>query len=56
MLVVPLWPLAHFWPLIGHKYSCIGNEVLTNGRNCNLLLGSDLFTGNIVAFTLKFTD
>ena len=64
MLVVPLWPLAHFWPLIAHKYSPypvahsihIGNEVLTRGGNFNLLLGSDLFTGNIIAFRLKFSD
>ena len=50
-LVVPLWPSAHFWPLIAHKYSPylvahilhIGNEVLTLGRNFNSLLGSDLF-------------
>ena len=63
-LVVPLWPSAHFWPLITHKYSSylvahsihIGNEVLTRGRNLNSLLGSDLFTGNIIAFRLKFTE
>ena len=44
-LVVPLWPSAHFWPLIAHKYSRylvahtihIGNEVLTHGRNLNSL-------------------
>ena len=63
-LVVPLWPSSHFWPLIAHKYSRylvahnihIGNEVLTHGRNFNSLFGSDLFTGNIIAFRLKFTD
>ena len=63
-LAVPLWPSAHFWPLITHKYSSylvahsihIGNEVLTRGRNLNSLLGSDLFTGNIIAFRLKFTE
>ena len=64
-LVVPLWPSAHFSPLIAHKYSCylvahtihIGNEVLTHGRNLNSLLGSDLFNaGNIIALRLKFTD
>ena len=63
-LVVPLWPLAHFWPLITHKYSSylvahsihIGDEVLTRRRNLNSLLGSDLFTGNIIAFRLKFTE
>ena len=62
-LVIPLWPSAHFWPLITHKYSSylvdhsihFGKEVLTPGRNPNSLLGSDLFTGNIVAFRLKFT-
>ena len=50
-LVVPLWPLAHLWPLIAHKHSRylvahtihIGNEVLTKGRNFNSLLGSDRF-------------
>ena len=63
-LVVPLWPSAHFWPLITHKYSSyvvahsihIGKEVLTRGRNPNSLLGSDLFTGNIIAVRLKFTE
>ena len=63
-LVVLLWPSSHFWPLIAHKYNRylvahnihIGNEVLTHGRNFNSLLGSDLFTGNIIAFRLKFTD
>jgi len=63
-LVVPLWPSSHFWPLIAHKYSCylvahtihVGNEVLTHGKNFNSLLGSDLFTENIIALRLKFTD
>ena len=63
-LVVPLWPSAHFWPLIAHKYSRylvahsihIGNEVLTHGKNFNSLLGSDLFKGNIIAFRFNFTD
>ena len=63
-LVVPLQPSSHFWPLIAHQNSCyfvaltihIGNEVLTHGRNFNSLLGSDLFTGNIIAFRLNFTD
>ena len=44
-LVVPLWPSAHFWPLITHKYNSylvdhsvhIGKEVLTRGRNPNSL-------------------
>ena len=39
-LVVPLWPSAHFWLLLTHKYSSylvahsshIGEEVLTRGR------------------------
>ena len=64
MLVVPLWPLAHFWPLIAHKFSRylvahtihIGNEVLTHGRNFNLLLGSDLFTENIIALRLLLVE
>ena len=63
-LVVPLWPSAHFWPLITLKYSSylvahsihIGKEVLTHGRNPNSLLGSDLFTGNVIALRLKFTE
>ena len=63
-LVVPLWPSSHFWPLIAHKYSRylvaltipIVNEVLTHGKKINSLLGSDLFTGSIIAFRLKFTD
>ena len=63
-LVVPLWPSAHFWPLITLKDSSylvahsiyIGKEVLTHGRNPNSLLGSDLFTGNIIALRLKFTE
>ena len=49
-LVVPLWPSAHFWTLITHNYSSylvahiihISNEVLTRGRNLNLLFGSDI--------------
>ena len=49
-LVVPLWPSAHFWPLITLKYSSylvahgihIGKEVLAHVRNPNSLLGSCL--------------
>ena len=63
-LVVPYWPSAHFWPLITHKHSSylvahsihIGKEVLAHGRNPNSLLGSDIFTGNVIAFRLKFTE
>ena len=63
-LVVHLWPSAHFGPLIGHKYGNylvahsihIGKEVLNPGINSNLLLGCDLFTGNFIAFRLKFTE
>ena len=63
-LVVSLLPSAHFWPLITHKYSSylvahsihIGNEVLIRGRNLNSLLGSDRFTGNIIAFRLQFNE
>ncbi|CAH3176383.1 unnamed protein product, partial [Porites lobata] len=40
-LVVPLWPSAHFWPLITHKYSSylvahsihIGNEVILSSNS-----------------------
>ena len=47
-LVVPVLPLAHYWPLIKHNYCDYliahairaGNEVLTHGRNYNSLLGS----------------
>ena len=41
--------------LVAHSIH-IRNEVLTRGRNLNSLLGSDLLTGNIIAFRLKFTE
>ena len=59
-LVVPLWPSAHFWPLIMNKYNnylvAHREEVLTRGRNPNLLLGSDHFTGYIIALRVEFTE
>ena len=41
--------------LVAHSIH-IGNEIQTRGRNFNSLLGSDLLTGNIIAFRLKFTE
>ena len=63
-LVVPLWPSAHFWSLIMNKYNNylvahsihVGKEVLTRGRNPNSLLGSDHFTGYIIALRVEFTE
>ena len=63
-LVVPLWPAAHFWPLIMNKYNNyfvahsihVGKEVLTRGRNPNSLLGSAHFTGYIIALRVEFTE
>ena len=63
-LVVPLWPSAHFWPLIMDKYNNflvahsihVGKEVLTRGRNPNSLLRSDHFTGYIIALRVEFTE
>ena len=64
-LVVPLRPSAHFWPLIMNKCKNnyfvaegihVGKEVLTRGRNPNSLLGSDHFTGYIIALRVEFTE
>ena len=62
-IVVPLWTLSSFWPLLTSKYKqfmkgCLvqnGAEALTRGSgDLNSFLGSDHLTCKVVAFTLEF--
>ena len=60
-LVVPFWPSSYFWPIISRKFSrfVVGYKffeatALEQGRNVNSFLGSDRFTGFILAVRMKF--
>lgn len=63
-VVLPLWPSAHYWPLLTNKYlryisaysMHIGNQSLTHGRNLNSPLGSKDFKGHVIAVRMKFLD
>ena len=60
-LVVPLWPLSSFWPLLTSKYrwfikGCFTlnvSQALTLGRNLTSFLGSPPFTGEVVALRFE---
>ena len=61
-VVVPFWPSSFFWPIISRKFSrfiidckCFDASALEQGRNTNSLLGSDRFTGFILAVRMKFS-
>ena len=61
-IVVPFWPLSYFWPVISRKFSrfvvdykCFETIALEQGRNTNSFLGSDRFTGFILAVRMKFS-
>lgn len=61
-IVVPFWPSSYFWPIISRKFSrfvvdcrCFGATALEQGRNTNSFLGSDRFTGFILAVRMKFS-
>ena len=57
MLVCPLWPSAHYWPMLINEYrnkvagvlQLKGSKVLKHGHNSNSLLGSQDFKGDVVA-------
>ena len=61
-IVIPQWPSSSFWPLLTSKYKqfmkgCFlhnATDSLTLGRNLNSFLGSEKFTGNVVALRLEF--
>ena len=61
-IVIPQWPSSSFWPLLTSKYKqfmkgCFlhnATDSLTLGRNLNSFLGSENFTGNVVALRLEF--
>ena len=60
VLVVPLWPSAHYWPMLMRDFQCHiidhmivrGNKVLIHGMNTNSLLGSPHFLGDILVLNL----
>jgi len=62
-IVVPFWPSSSFWPLLTSEYShfvkgrleMYGAEALTLGRNFNSFLGSERFTGKVVALRMDFS-
>ena len=61
-IVVPFWPSSFFWPIISGNFSrfvvdckCFGATALEQGRNTNWFLGSDKFTGFILAVHMKFS-
>ena len=61
-VVVPFWPSSFFWPIISRKLSrfiidckCFDASALEQGRNTSSLLGSDRFTGFILAVRMKFS-
>ena len=61
-LVVPFWPSSYFWPIISRKlsrfvvdYKRFEAAALGQGRNINSFLGSDRFTGFILAVRMKFS-
>ena len=62
-IVVPFWPSSSFWPLLTSEYShfvkgrleMYGVEALTLGRNFNSFLGSERFTGKVVALRMDFS-
>ena len=60
ILVVPFWPSAHFWPMLINEMSayitdCIqvkGKNVLMHGMNTNSILGSNSYTGDMLALLI----
>ena len=61
-IIVPFWPSSFFWPIISGNFSrfvvdckCFGATALEQGRNTNWFLGSDKFTGFILAVRMKFS-
>ena len=60
VLVCPLWPSAHYWPMIKNDFKnevlgflkLKGNKILEHGYNTNSLLGSLEFKGDMVALYL----
>ena len=61
-LVVPFWPSSYFWPIISRNFSrfvvgykCFEATALEQGQNINSFLGSDRFTGFILAVRMKFS-
>lgn len=60
-LIDPFWPSSQFWTVISRKFSRFIVEfkwssvaALEQGRSINSLLGSDRFTGLILAFRMEF--
>lgn len=61
--VVPYWPSASFWPLLISRFSpyiqdyivFVGNSALRQGNNRKSLLGSNAWTGYLIAFRLVFS-
>ena len=60
VLVVPFWPSAAFWPMLINDFNVFikdflkvkGKNVLKHGYNCNSLLGSQDFKGNVLALLI----
>ena len=56
-VILPLWPSAHYWPLLTNEYlkyisaysMHIGSQSLAHGRNLKSLLGSQRFKGHVIA-------
>ena len=60
-IIVPFWPSSYFWP-ISRKFSrfvvdykCFNATALEQGRNTNSFLGTDGFSGFILAVRTKFS-
>ena len=60
VLICPLWPSAHYWPMLKHDFQneilsflrLKGSIILEHGYNTNSLLGSLGFKGDMVALLL----
>ena len=63
-IVVPFGPSSYFWLIISRKFaSSIEDykwfnvkDALEHGRNTNSLLGSNRFTGLVLAVRMKFSS
>ena len=61
--VLPYWPSAPFWPLLISLFSAyildyvvfVGNSALKHGNNRMSLLGSQTWTGYLLAFRIDFS-
>ena len=56
-LVVPVWPSASFWPLLGQRYSLLIKEYhyFRDGRALRSLIGSNNWNGYIITVRLVST-